>query len=106
MIAARDGDERDDVVEAHDDIGNDNDPDRTPQMCDGLDFRSVGIFGHEQLGRDEQKRRAADQFEVGQQHQRCDDSGESNTQQDRDAGADRPGPIAADAAAGRGRPSQ
>ncbi len=41
-IALRSCSDRDDVVEAHDDVGNDDDPDRAPQMRDGLDFVFVG----------------------------------------------------------------
>ena len=45
-IAPRDRGDGNDVVEAHDDVGDDDDPYRAPQMRDRFDFGSVGILGH------------------------------------------------------------
>ena len=41
--------DRDDVVEAHDDVGDRDDPHRAPQMFDRLDAVVVLVFRHQQL---------------------------------------------------------
>src|SRR6476661_8778013 len=47
----------------------------------------VLVFRHQQLCRDHQQRQSADQLEVRQVHQRHDDAGEDNAQENGDAGA-------------------
>ena len=61
--------DRDHVVEAHDDVGDGDDPHRPPQMLDRLDFVLVLILRHEQLDRDIEQREPAHDLEPRQQHQ-------------------------------------
>ena len=63
------------------------------------------IVGNQKFGGNVEQRQAADDLEIGQQHQRCDHAGEDDAQQDRDAGAQyhAPEPLPAwQAAAGHG----
>ena len=56
--------------------------------CDAAsDAFLVLVFRHQQLCRDHEQRQATDQLEVRQLHQRHDDAGEDDAQQNGDAGA-------------------
>ena len=99
----RDGDH---VVEAHDDVGNGDDPHRPPQMLDRLDLVLVLVLRHQQLDRDIEQRQSAHDLEPRQQHQRSDDGGEDDAQDDGDARAQDHAPHPLAMAEARGRPSQ
>ena len=65
----------------HDDVGNDHDLNRGHQMRGGFDaILTFLVLRDQQLGRDHQQREATDQFEVRQLHQRRDDTGEDDAQ--------------------------
>ena len=74
-------------------LDDDDNADRMPQRGAGGDFVAL-VFGHQELGRDDQERNSAHQLQVGQRHQRCDDAGECDQQYHSDAGADHHAPQA------------
>ena len=90
-LAIGGGGDRDDVVEAHDDVGDHDDADRVPQAGAGGDVVAL-VVGHQKLGGDHDQRKAADQLQIGQHHQRRDDAGEGDQQHHGDAGADHHAP--------------
>src|SRR5215472_17454894 len=56
-------------------------------MAARREILSLGLLGDEKLGCNIQESRAVDQLEIGQQHQRCENDGEDDAQQCRQAGA-------------------
>ena len=83
-IAARFGrrGDRDDVVEAHDDVGDGDEPHRTQQRVARLHaVLAVLLARHDQLDRDPEQQNAADQLEERDQHDLGDDDGEDDAQQ-------------------------
>ena len=81
------GRNRNHIVEAHDDVGNDDDPDRLPQRGAGGDL-IVFVFRHQEFGCDHEQSEAADELQIRQRHQRGDDAREGDQKHHSNAGAD------------------
>ena len=80
------GGDRDHVVEAHHDVGDRHDLHRGPQMRRGFYAFLILFLRHQQFRGDHDQRQSADQLEVRQFHQRHDDTGEDDAQDDGNAG--------------------
>ena len=104
-LAIGGGGDRDDIVEAHDDVGDHDNADGVPEAGAGRDVVTF-LVGHQQFGRDHNQRKAADQLQIGQHHQRRDDTGECDQQQPPRCRRRSPCPTGAAPARGRDRPSR
>ena len=82
----RDGD---DVVEAHDDVGDGDDAHRAPEIARAFHatFFAVSVLGDE-LDRHIEQQQASDELEVGVIHRLRDDEGEDDAKQHSNAGAE------------------
>jgi hypothetical protein len=80
------------VVQAHDDVRDDDGPHRFPEIARALEI-AVAILGKEQLDADPDEQNAADQLDVGHRHQGSGERGEQRHQHDDAAGTDDEGPA-------------
>ena len=78
----RRGRDRDDVVEAHHDVGDGHEPDRAPSAYRrALTLLLAVLLGrNDQLDRDPEQQQAADQLEEREPHDLRDDEGEEDAQ--------------------------
>jgi hypothetical protein len=89
------GGDGDDIVEAHHHVGNGDDLNGLPEIVAGLDVAfAVRLARHHQFDRDPQQQQPADQLEIGHSHDRGDDQGENDAQQDGGPGAENHAPEA------------
>lgn len=79
--------DRDDVVEAHHRVGDDDGADRAPEVAGALDAAAVLVLRHDQLDADPQQQQAADQLQVGEGHQLDDEDREDDPEDDRTGGS-------------------
>jgi len=78
--------DRDDIVQAHDEVGDQDRLDRRHQVLVRLDV-GVVVLGNEELDADPEEQQAADQLEPGQREQRHGEQREDDSQDDRRARA-------------------
>src|SRR6185503_3684017 len=77
-----------DIVEAHDDVGDGDDLDGFPDVGARFDALLVGLLAHEQLDGDPEQDHAANQFEPGQIEQLLNHQREGDAQEHRGSGTE------------------